>query len=168
MHRALRLTSHPLVHRTFIRPHNLALPGYSVRCLQPLLTCPQSTRLLFDYHKDPSLVGQVRQNAADFTSDESKMKALFGFANLVFWDAFRSGGDKNLMAMHREWRKSLESMKQLLEADAKSTRSKWTKDEREAAHQLLFIVRSGTSIAVTILGLSVVGLGTLVWIAFIK
>ncbi|CAD6581770.1 MAG: hypothetical protein ASARMPREDX12_000660 [Alectoria sarmentosa] len=81
----------------------------------------------------------MRQNAADFTSDESKMKAVVDFSNLVFWDASRNGGDKNLMAMHREWRKSLESMKQLLEADAKSTRSKWTKDEREAAVQLLFM-----------------------------
>ena len=96
------------------------------------------------------------------------MKALVDFSNLVFWDASQSGGDKNLMAMHRERRKSLESMKQLLEAGAKSTRSKWTKDEREAAVQLLSMVRTAASITATILCLSVVGLGTVVWIAFFK
>lgn len=167
MHRALCLSSNPLVHRAYIRPHSFAPPG----CLispHPLLACPQSRRLLFDYHRDPKLVHHIRNIAADCTSEESRLKAYIEFSNLVFWDAFRSGGEKSLMAMHREWRKSLGSMKELLEADAKSTRPKWTKDEREAALRALLFVRFASSVALKMVGVSVVGLGTLAWIAFIK
>ena len=82
-------------------------------------------------------------------------------SDLVFCDAFKSGA-KNAIALHRELRKSLQSMEELLEADAKSTEPKWTKDEREAALQALTLTRLISSITAMILGLSVVGLGTLV------
>lgn len=167
MHRALRLISNPLLHRACIRLHSLAPPGCSVR-LYPLLGCSQSRRLLFDYQKDPKSVDQIRNIAAGCTSDESRLKVYLALTELVFWDAFRNGGGKNLVAMHREWRKSLVNRKELLAADFKSIRSRWTKDEREGALQALLFVRSASSAALKMLGLSVVGLGTLVWVAFIK
>ena len=136
----------------------------------PLLACSLGKRLLFSHDKYPNLVNQIRDMAADSDSDEFEVfhKGATGFLDLVFMDASRSVGKKSVIALHREWRKSLKSIREILEADAKSPRSKWTEHEREAALKFVSKVSSATNAIVIILGLSVVGVGTLLWIAFIK
>ena len=140
----LRLTSKTLLQSAYIRPPAFAQPRHFVHP-QPLSIGPRCQRTLFDHHRDPELVGQIRKIAADLASDESRLIALVSLSNLVFCDALKSGGE-NAIAMHREWRKSLQSMKELLEADAKSTEPKWTKDEREAALQALTITRLASAL----------------------
>ena len=169
MHRALRFTSNTLLQNACTRQRALALPKYFVRP-PPLLACSLGKRLLFSHDKYPNLVNQMRDMAADFSSDNVEVfhKGATRFLDLVFMDASRSVRKKSVIAMHREWRKSLQSIRGLLEADGKSTRSKWTEHEREAALKLVSVVCSVRNAIVIILGLSVVGVGTLLWIAFIK